>query len=232
MAKQFYYGGQAVIEGVMMRGRKAAVTTVRLPNGELAMDIQQLPAIYNGWMRNVPLLRGIIVLIEAMTLGIKTLLFSASMSLQEEGETVSRKAVWGMMAVALLLVVALFFVAPLFLTKLVNPYIPSALVFNLVEGIIRLAIFIIYLKVISLSSEIRRVFSYHGAEHKVVNAYEAGVPMEVEAVRKYATAHVRCGTSFLFAFRPNIPTLKALWILVTITPSSYKARVASMAFKS
>ncbi len=199
MAKQFYYGGQAVIEGVMMRGRKAAVTTVRLANGELATDVQPLPAIYNGWMRNVPLLRGIIVLIEAMTLGVKTLLFSASMSLKEEDEEVSKKALWGIIATALVLVVALFFVAPLFLTKLANPLIPSSLVFNIVEGLIRLAIFIVYLKVISLSPDIKRVFAYHGAEHKTVNAYEAGEPLEVESVRKYATAHVRCGTSFLFA---------------------------------
>ncbi len=183
----------------MMRGRKAAVTTVRLPNGELATDIQELPAIYNGWMRNVPLLRGIIVLIEALVLGVKTLLYSASVSFKEEsGEEIPRKSVWGMVSLALVLVVALFFVAPLFLTRLANPYIHSALVFNLVEGLVRLAIFVAYLKVMWLMPDIRRVFAYHGAEHKAVNAYEAGVPLEIEAVRKYGTAHVRCGTSFLF----------------------------------
>lgn len=200
MAKKFYYGGQAVIEGVMMRGRKAAVTAVRLPDGTLAMDVKPLSPFYNGWMRNVPLLRGIIVLIEAMVLGINSLLYSASMSLKEEaGEEISRKSVWGIVAVALVLVVVLFFIAPLFLTKLANPYIPSSLVFNLIEGLIRLAIFIAYLKIISLMPDIRRVFAYHGAEHKTVNAYEHGAPLEIEAVRKHNKAHVRCGTSFLFA---------------------------------
>ena len=94
--------------------------------------------------------------------------------------------------------VVLFFIAPLFLTKLVNAYMPNSLLFQLIEGVIRLAIFIGYLKVISLMPDIKRVFTYHGAEHKTVNAYEAGVPMEVDAIKKYSRAHVRCGTSFLF----------------------------------
>ncbi|MDO8568815.1 MAG: DUF1385 domain-containing protein [Dehalococcoidales bacterium] len=200
MAKKFYYGGQAVIEGVMMRGRKAAVTTVRLSSGELITDIQTLSPIYTGKLRNIPLLRGVIVLIEATVLGIKTMLFSASMAMKEEdGEEVSSKSIWGIMAIALLMVVALFFVAPLFITRLANDYLQSSILFNLVEGLVRLAIFIIYLKVISSMSDIKRVFAYHGAEHKAVNALEAGEPLEVAAVKKYSTTHVRCGTSFLFA---------------------------------
>ena len=103
------------------------------------------------------------------------------------------------MTVSLAFAVALFFMAPLFLTRLLNSYIDSSLIFHLVEGFIRLVIFIVYLKLVTLLPDIRRVFAYHGAEHKVVNAYEAGVPLEVEAVKEYDTAHVRCGTSFLFA---------------------------------
>jgi len=198
MNQQFNYGGQAVIEGVMMRGQKAAVTAVRRPDGGLAMDIQPLAAIYSGWMRRTPLLRGIIVLIEAIVLGIRSLLFSANVSLEEEEEELSKKSIWAMLTLALALAVGLFFIAPLFLTKLANPLIPNSLLFHIIEGIIRLAFFIAYLWAISLLPDIKRVFAYHGAEHKTVNAYEAGVPLEVETIRKYDKAHLRCGTSFLF----------------------------------
>ncbi|MBA7642954.1 hypothetical protein ES703_50663 [subsurface metagenome] len=181
-----------------MRGQKAAVTAVRRPDGELAMDIQPLAAIYSGWMRRTPLLRGIIVLIEAIVLGIRSLLFSANVSLEEEEEELSKKSIWAMLTIALALAVGLFFIAPLFLTKLANPLIPNSLLFHVIEGIIRLAFFIAYLWAISLLPDIKRVFAYHGAEHKTVNAYEAGVPLEVETIRKYDKAHLRCGTSFLF----------------------------------
>jgi len=199
MAKKFHYGGQAVIEGVMMRGERAVVTAVRRPNGDMAVDTQPLSAIYSGWMRRTPLLRGIIVLIEALVLGIKALLYSANVSLEEEEEKISGASVWLMVALAVGLAVTLFFIAPLFLTRLLNPYINSSLVFHLIEGFIRVVIFIIYLKLLPLLPDIKRVFAYHGAEHKTVNAYEDGVPLEVETVKKYSTAHVRCGTSFLFA---------------------------------
>lgn len=199
MGKRFYYGGQAVIEGVMIRGRKAMVTAVRRPSGGMAMDVQPLSPIYTGRMRRTPLIRGIIVLIEAMALGIKSLLYSANVSLEEEEEEISGKTAWVMIAVALVLAIVLFLIIPLFLTRLINPYIGSSLVFHLIEGFIRIIIFIAYLKLVGLVPDIKRVFTYHGAEHKVVNAFEDGVPMEVEAVRKYNTAHVRCGTSFLFA---------------------------------
>ena len=199
MTERFYYGGQAVIEGVMMRGRKTMVTVVRRPDGELAIDTQPLPSIYTGWMRRVPFLRGVIVLIEALVLGIKTLLYSANVSLEEEKAEISGWLVWAMVTVSLAFAIALFFMVPLFLTRLLDPYIRSSLVFNLIEGCLRLAIFIAYLKLITLLPDVKRIFAYHGAEHKAVNAYEAGVPLEVEAVRRYDTAHVRCGTSFLFA---------------------------------
>jgi len=198
MAKRFYYGGQAVIEGVMMRGRKTMVTAVRRPGGGLAIDTEPLPAIYTGWMRRTPLIRGVIVLIEALILGIKTLLYSANVSLEDEEAELSGWLVWAMVAVSLAFAIALFFMVPLFVTRLLDPYIHSSLVFNLIEGFLRLAIFIAYLKLITLAPDIKRIFAYHGAEHKAVNAYEDGVPLEVEAARGYNTAHVRCGTSFLF----------------------------------
>ena len=196
MVKRVYYGGQAVVEGVMMRGQKAMVTVVRRPDGGLAIDTQPLSTIYTGWMRQTPFIRGIIVLIEAMVLGIKSLLYSANVSLEEEGEEVSGGMAWLMVAAALVVAVALFFMVPLLLTRLLN--INSTLVFNLVDGLIRVAIFIAYLKAMTLVPDIKRVFAYHGAEHKTINAYEAGVPLEMEAIKKYSTAHTRCGTSFLF----------------------------------
>jgi len=196
--KKYNYGGQAVIEGVMIRGRTSVVTAVRRPSGEVTTDVKPLPSLTTSRMRRMPLVRGVVVLIESMVLGIKSLLYSANVAMEEEEEEIPTKAIWGMIASAVVLVVLLFFIAPLFLTKLANNYIPNTVVFHIVEGVIRLVIFIGYLKVMSLLPDIKRVFTYHGAEHKSVNAYEAGVPMEVEAVKSYSTAHVRCGTSFLF----------------------------------
>ncbi|NQT04631.1 MAG: DUF1385 domain-containing protein, partial [Dehalococcoidia bacterium] len=172
MKAKFHYGGQAVIEGVMIRGRKSAVTAVRRPNGEIITNSRPLSPVYTGRMRKVPLLRGIIVLIEAMVLGISSLLYSANVSLEEEEEEITGKAVWLMISISVLLAVVLFMVIPLFLTRLINPYISSSLVFHLIEGSIRLLIFIAYLKLVGLLPDIKRVFTYHGAEHKTVNAYE------------------------------------------------------------
>jgi len=198
MAEKTHYGGQAVIEGVMMRGRKTMVTAVRRPNGDVAIDTQPLPALYTNRMRKIPLIRGIIVLIEAIALGTKILLYSANVSLEKEEGKISGGLIWLTIVVSLGLAIALFFVAPLFLARTINPFIQSSIVFHLIEGGIRLTIFIIYLKLMTLVPDIKRVFAYHGAEHKTINAYEEGVPLEVEAVRKYSTAHARCGTSFMF----------------------------------
>ena len=198
MSERVYYGGQAVIEGVMMRGRKARATAVRSPHGEIILDAKPLSPFYTSWMRKTPFLRGVIVLIEALVLGIQSLLYSANVALEEEGEEVSSKVLWAMLIGSLVFGAAVFFIAPLFITRLINPAFSSSALFTLIEGLIRLAIFIIYLKVISLLPDIKRVFAYHGAEHKAVNAYEDGVPLEVEAVKAHSTAHTRCGTSFLF----------------------------------
>jgi len=198
MSDRFFYGGQAVIEGVMMRGQKAVVTAVRRPNGGIVVNSQPLSALYTGKMRRTPFMRGIIILVEALVLGFKALLFSANVSLEEEEEEISGGHVWLMVIFSIGLVVALFFLAPLFIARLLDPYVSSSLVFHLIEGGIRVTIFIIYLGLIGLIPSIKRVFSYHGAEHKTINAYEAKIPLELEAVSRYDTAHVRCGTSFIF----------------------------------
>jgi len=220
MAQRFNYGGQAVIEGVMIRGQKTVVTTVRRPNGELAVKTRPLPAIFTNWMRQTPLLRGIVVLIEAMVLGMQSLLYSANVALEEEEAEISGKWVWLMLIFTLCLAMALFFLIPLFLTKLLHSFITSAVVFNLVEGFIRLGMFIAYLWLITLVPDIKRVFAYHGAEHKAVNAYEAGVPLEIAKVKAYSTAHTRCGTSFLFVVLViaiivfTLVGLPSIWLMV------------------
>lgn len=182
----------------MIRGRSSVVTAIRRPGGDITLDIKPVPSMQKSRARRTPLIRGVVILIEAMVLGIKSLLFSANVAMEDEDEQIPTKAIWGMMAFAVILAVGLFFIAPLFLTKLIDSYLPNTLAFTVIEGVIRLAIFLGYLKIIGLMPDIKRVFAYHGAEHKAVNAHEAGVPMEVEAIKAYSRAHVRCGTSFLF----------------------------------
>jgi hypothetical protein len=200
MEKSFHYGGQAVIEGVMIRGKEGVAISMRQPNGELNIVRQPLASIYKGRLREMPLIRGIIALVETLVLGTQSLLHSAQVAAAEEvGEKIPTAILWGTVAVSLAVGVVLFFMVPLFATRyLIDPYIDSALLSNIFEGLIRIGIFIAYIKLIGLIPDIKRVFAYHGAEHKVVNAYEAGVPLEVESVKNYSTAHARCGTAFLF----------------------------------
>ena len=200
MEKPFHYGGQAVIEGVMIRGREVVAICVRQPDGQLSTVRQPLASMYKGRLREMPFVRGIIALVETLVLGTQSLLQSAQIAASEEtGEKIPMGLLWGTVALSLALGVALFFLVPLFATRyLIDPYISSNLLRNVFEGLIRIGIFIAYIKAISLVPDIRRVFAYHGAEHKVVNAYEGGVPLDVESVRKYSTAHARCGTAFLF----------------------------------
>ncbi len=199
MEERFHYGGQAVMEGVMMRGQRVATTVVRRPNGELATKTKPLSSIYSGRVRRTPFIRGVIALLEAVILGIDSLVYSANMSLEAEEEKLSSGSVWLIIVIALAFSIGLFFLAPLFLTKLFDPYISSSLVFHLIEGSARLAIFFGYLKLISLLPDIKRTFAYHGAEHKTIHAYEDSAPLEPEAIKSYSTAHARCGTAFLLA---------------------------------
>jgi hypothetical protein len=199
MAKPFYYGGQAVIEGVMMRGRENVAISVRGPDGKLKTAKWPLPKIYKGRLREVPFIRGVLILIEALVLGTQALLHSAQVASAEENERIPTTLLWGTVAASIAFAVALFFVAPVLATRyLIDPNVSSSLASNLVEGVIRIGVFVAYLVLIGLIPDIRRVFAYHGAEHKVVNAYEAGSPLEVEAIRYYSTAHARCGTAFIF----------------------------------
>jgi hypothetical protein len=201
LPEDFHYGGQAVIEGVMMRGQRHLAMAVRCPNGEVVLTTRNLPSVYTGRIRKIPFIRGVIVLVEALVLGIQVLIESANAALGEDNGKISGPLLWGTLIASLGFTVGLFFLAPMFLTRfIIDPHIgDSSILSNLVEGVIRIGIFVIYLALINLMPDIRDIFAYHGAEHKAVNAYEDKAPLEPGAVRKYSTAHVRCGTSFLFA---------------------------------
>jgi len=196
---QFNYGGQAVIEGVMMRGSKNMAVAVRQPNGEILVHTEALnPRIYTGIVSRWPFLRALPMLWDTLVLGMRTLMFSADVALAEE-ESVEFKGplAWGTVALSLVLAVTIFFVVPLLLVGLVDRFITSAVLSNLLEGVIRLLLLVGYIWAVSLMPDIRRVFAYHGAEHKTINAYEAGVPLEPTAVERFTTLHPRCGTGFL-----------------------------------
>ncbi|MDV2989123.1 MAG: DUF1385 domain-containing protein [Dehalogenimonas sp.] len=199
MAQKFYYGGQAIIEGVMIRGRKSLVSAVRRPKGDIVVESRRLPKIYTGKLRQLPFVRGIVVLLEAMVLGIQALMHSADVALEEESEEISPWMMWGLVGVSTVVSIAIFFLTPLFVTRIFDQWLESAILFNIVEGLIRLLLFVIYLKLIGRMADIRRVFAYHGAEHQTINAFEHGVKLEPTLVRDFSTAHTRCGTSFLLA---------------------------------
>lgn len=202
--KSFTYGGQAVLEGVMMRGSRWSTVAVRAPSSEIVLHSEHLPkALYDSWFIKIPFVRGVGMLWDTLVLGMRSLMFSANVALQEEGEDgeqpaeMSKPMMWGTVAVAILFAIGLFFVAPLLLVGMVDPYIHSSFVSNLVEGGIRLVVFLLYIWGIGFMPDIRRVYAYHGAEHKCINASEAGEPLEASRAVPYTTAHPRCGTSFL-----------------------------------
>ena len=197
MANSFHYGGQAVIEGVMMRGRRLVAVAVRRPEGDIALRLESLGGLYTGSVRRIPFLRGIIVLWETLALGTRALLFSSNVALGEEEKEISRPVLWGTVMLALAFVIAIIFVGPVLAMGRLESALDNERLAALVEGIIRLGVLLAYLYLIGLLPDIRRVFAYHGAEHKTINALEDGAPLEVEAVRRYSTAHPRCGTSFL-----------------------------------
>lgn len=194
-------GGQAVIEGVMMRAPRALAIAVRRPTGEIAVKKEEVAPLSERYpVVKLPIVRGAVALFASLVTGIKALNFSANEAMvDEEGqEELSPWAMAGTMAVAFGFGILFFFIFPLYLTKLLTPLIGSSnLVFNLVDGMIRVTVFLLYIVSISRMGDIQRVFQYHGAEHKCIFAFEAEEPLTVENVRKHSRLHPRCGTSFL-----------------------------------
>ncbi len=198
MDRELQYGGQAVIEGVMMRGRTHMAIAVRQPDGEIAIHTEPLPPrIYQSRWSRIPFLRGLILLWDALILGMRALMYSAEVAMGEEEVHFQGPVAWGTMAFSLTLAIGIFFLLPLVLVSLIDRYIASSLLSNFLEGLIRLGFLLAYLVLVGFIPDIRRVFRYHGAEHKTIHAHEAGAPLEPRQVQQYTTTHPRCGTAFL-----------------------------------
>jgi len=195
---KYQYGGQALIEGVMMRGRKNVAMAVRKSNNDITCKIEKVNSIADKYtFLKWPFFRGTVALIEALIIGIKALTYSANESAGNEEEELTKKEIAFTIALALGLGILLFFITPAVLAHLLKKFVSDPFLQNIVEGIIRITIFLLYVAGISVIKDIQRVFQYHGAEHKVIHAYEAGEDLNVENCRKYTTLHPRCGTSFL-----------------------------------
>lgn len=246
---EFNYGGQAVMEGVMMRGARSMAVAVRAPNGQIVLHSEPLnQAIYGSWLSKVPFVRGVTLLWDTLVLGTRTLMFSADIAAQSSpigpqlgdvasqspaigaqssgiasqssaislepsataqqpagrvteqpgpGALMADPVAWGTILVSVGLAVGLFFLLPALLAKWLDPLISSSLLSNLVESVIRLVFVLAYVWGVGFLPDVRRVFAYHGAEHKTVHAYEAGEPLTVASIQAHTTAHARCGTSFI-----------------------------------
>jgi len=192
------YGGQALIEGVLMRGRKFLTAAFRLPDGSIKVVEEKLSGIYTKKIRDIPFLRGLIILWDSLVLGMKYLTLSSNMQAKED-EKIEGPALYLALIVSLLIGLTIFFFLPTLLLQLLYKTSLSVFFINLIEGTLRLLILIGYLLMIRKMEEIKRVFAYHGAEHKTISAYENGDMGDVRAIQKYPTAHARCGTSFLMS---------------------------------
>ena len=202
--KRISVGGQAVIEGVMMRSPTFYATAVRTPQGRIVIQkIRYMGLIHRFKWLNIPIIRGALSLIETLWIGIQSLSYSASQAMEEEeekkstrkGRLASSLSIAGSILFALAAGFLLFFFIPLWLTELFP--VENSILFNLVDGVFRLAIFLGYILLISRWKEMRRIFQYHGAEHKTIYAFEDGKDLSAEGARQYSTLHPRCGTSFL-----------------------------------
>lgn len=187
----------------MMRGRKQMAVAVRAPDGQIVVHEEPLTAaIYTKKWGQWPFIRGLAMLWDALGLGMRALIWSADVAVKEEGQEDVKFAgpvAWTTIAVSLAFSVALFFLLPTAAAKWLSPVGAGGLLTSIVEGLIRLGIFLLYLWAIGFMPDIRRVFAYHGAEHKTINAYESGAPLSPDSVASFSTAHTRCGTSFLLS---------------------------------
>jgi len=196
---RFNYGGQALVEGVMMRGRDAIAVALRHPDGRIVWADERLDsgAVHGHAAAKWPFVRGLVVLYETLVVGTRWLIRSASLQAEDDGVEIGKGSVALMLGITAILGIGLFFILPLVIATFTAGNIENDLVQHLVEGLVRVGIFLGYLALISRTPDINRVFMYHGAEHMTIHALEAGDPLRPENVRKYPTAHPRCGTEFL-----------------------------------
>jgi uncharacterized protein YqhQ len=199
--KPFNYGGQAVLEGVMMRGSRAMAVAVRDPKGQIVTHVEPVnQRLYNGPISRIPFIRGLTMLWDALGLGIRSLMFSADVAMGgEQQASFGGPVAWGTVLISFAFGIGLFFVLPSLVIGLVDDWISSSLLSNVVEGLFRLLLFVGYVWLIGRMPDIRRVFAYHGAEHKTINAYEARAELTPAAVQRFTTLHPRCGTAFLLS---------------------------------
>ncbi|MDF1499787.1 MAG: DUF1385 domain-containing protein [Anaerolineales bacterium] len=192
------YGGQAVIEGVMMRGAKAHAIAVRAPDQSIVIKTEELGALYKSHFARTPLIRGLFILWDALVLGVQALTFSANVQAEEEDEKIEGGTLLLTLLTSLSLGVVVFFLLPAGVGYLVERIFQwSGFWSNVAEGFTRLVLLIGYIWVIGFVPDIERVFGYHGAEHKTINAFEAGAPLTPESVAEFSREHPRCGTAFL-----------------------------------
>ncbi len=194
------YGGQAVIEGVMMRGRNAFAIAMRAPDGHIVVHKEGLAAVYRSRIAKIPFLRGVILLWDALGLGMKALTLSANTQ-TGENEKLEGPALYLTLAVSLAIGVGLFILLPAGVGGLAEHYLGwNNLAHNLLEGLMRLLLLVGYIWGIGFMPDVKRLFGYHGAEHKTINAYEAGAELTPEIVARYPIEHPRCGTAFILTF--------------------------------
>ncbi len=195
----FYYGGQAVIEGVMMRGKHQATVAVRQVDGDLLFRTEQLPdALYRHRVARLPFVRGLVMLWEMMILGTRLMIFSANVHAKGQMDReIPKRLMASMMTVSLVFAVGICFGLPLLLTRAGQHLLSSSLAANAAEGAVRLGLFVGYLILMGRVDQMRRVFQYHGAEHKTINAFEHGAPLIPREVQRFSLTHTRCGTAFL-----------------------------------
>jgi uncharacterized protein YqhQ len=231
------YGGQAVIEGVMIRGRRTVALACRLPNGEIYRYREPLrSALLESRVARAPFVRGLVVLWESLSYGMRMLMRSADLQLEEGEGSVSSGGNAVIFGVALLAALAFFVGIPYFATQAAHQLIESSLLLNIAEGLLRMVLFLGYLGAISLAPDIRRVFMYHGAEHMTIHAFEHGDELVPARIEPYPTAHPRCGTAFLlfvvvvsialFAFLPRtnilVDLVARLALIIPVASISYE----------
>ncbi|MXX18712.1 MAG: DUF1385 domain-containing protein [Dehalococcoidia bacterium] len=208
-----YYGGQAVIEGVMIRAPRHMAVAVRHPSGEIVRHSEELTGFTTGRLRQIPLVRGAVVLWETLSLGLRAINYSSRIALdepaeddgeaagaaplQDEDEPFTDAAMWFSMAIGIIFAIAIFFVGPVLLANFLESQGIARAGVVAIEAAVRLVLFVAYIALIGLMPDIRRVFQYHGAEHMTIHAYEASRPLQVADVRRFPKEHTRCGTSFL-----------------------------------
>ncbi|HEY8656216.1 MAG TPA: DUF1385 domain-containing protein [Candidatus Limnocylindria bacterium] len=236
------YGGQAVIEGVVIRGRRTIALACRRPNGEIYRYREAIDSpLQRSRLVKLPFVRGVVVLWESLSYGMRMLMRSADIQLEEpqgggENEKLGTAGSSALMLVGVVAALLIFIGLPYLLTQLLHAFIGSSLVLNIAEGIVRLGLFVGYLFAISFMPDIRRVFAYHGAEHMTIHAFENGEPLDTAHIEPYPTAHPRCGTAFLlfvvviaiilFAFIPRanliVDLASRLLLVVPVAAIAYE----------